>query len=223
MLLSLLRSSALLSGLHAWLLGTRLHVRGPGHRIDRHRAHLDTTVIEINGSNCRLVIGPGAHLWGCSIKLMGNGAELHIGSGCQLRDVRLVAEDDGSRLVVGEGTSMTGPTLVCQEGGLLQLGRDCMVAQNAELRNTDSHSILDGTTGARLNPASDVILGDHVWIGLGAFVFKGARIPSGTVVAARALVTGELPAACIAVGTPAKAVRHGIVWKRARVPSPPAS
>ncbi|MBK8475420.1 MAG: hypothetical protein IPL39_03695 [Opitutaceae bacterium] len=222
MLRSLLRSSALLSGLHAWFHGTRLHVRGRGHRIDRHQARLHTTEIEINGTNCRLVIGPGAHLWGCSIKLMGNGAELHIGAGCQLRDARLVAEDDGSRLLVGASTSMTGPTLVCQEGGLLQLGSDCMVAQHAELRNTDSHSILDGATGARLNPASDVILGDHVWIGLGAFVFKGSRIPSGTVVAARALVAGELPPACIAVGTPAKAVRHGIVWQRARLPATPA-
>lgn len=219
---SSLRSSALVSGLHAWLHGTRLHVRGSGHRIDRHRARLHTTEIEINGSNCRLVLGPGAHLWGCSIKLKGHGAELHIGANCQLRDVRLVAEDDGSRLFVGAGTSMTGPTLVCQEGGLLQLGGDCMVAQNAELRNSDSHSILDGATGARLNPASDVVVGDHVWIGLGAFVFKGARIPSGTIVAARALVTGELPAACIAVGSPAKAVRHGIVWQRARQSAPPA-
>ena len=216
MILSLLRSSALVARLYSWFHGTRYRVYGPGHRIVCHNARIEHTDVEITGKNCRLSIGPGARLWHCSIKLMGDGAELHIGSGCRLRRARLVAEDDGTRLRIGDQTTMTGPTLVAQEGGLLQLGRDCMVAQNAELRNSDSHSILDAASGSRLNPAADAIIGDHVWIGLGAFVFKGARIANGSVVAARSLVAGEIPPACIAVGTPAKVVRSGIVWQRSR-------
>ena len=222
MLRSLLRSSPLAATLISWLRGTRYRVRGPGHQITTRNARLDHTTIEIAGRNCRLSLGTGAYLRNCSIKLEGDGAELHVGDNCRLRNARLVSEDNGSRLVIGHKTSMTGPTLVSEEGGLVQLGRDCMIAQHAEVRNSDSHSILDGTTGARLNPAADVVVGDHVWIGLGACVFKGARIGDGAIIAARALVTGAIPPASLAVGTPAKVVRQGIAWRRERSPGPVA-
>jgi acetyltransferase-like isoleucine patch superfamily enzyme len=114
---------------------------------------------------------------------------------------------------------MYDATLLSQEGGLLQVGSNCMIAQSAELRNSDSHTIRDASTGERINPPADVIVGDRVWIGLHSMVFKGSRIGSGTVIAAKSLVTGDIPAGCIALGTPAKPVRSGINWERPRATS----
>ena len=38
----------------------------------------------------------------------------------------------------------------------------------------------------------------------------------------RALVTGAIPPASLAVGTPARVVRQGIAWRRERSPGSPA-
>ena len=216
MLRALLSRSNLAHRLHGWLLGSRFHITGSGHRIERHHARLERTRIEVVGRDCVVLLGPGARLWDCSITVAGRGATLRIGAGCRLRRARLAVEDDGSCLEIGNGTSMTGPTLVAHEGGTVRLGRDCMVAQYAELRNSDSHGIYDGATGARLNPAADVLIGDHVWIGLGAFVFKGARIGDGAIIAARSLVTGPVPPACIVAGMPPRVLRENVAWRRER-------
>lgn len=213
---SRLRSSPLVAAFFSWLHGTRFLIRGSGHTIRRHNAILRGTKIEIYGKNCRFTIGPGARLWDCSIPLVGDESELSIGADCRLRRARLSSEDPGSRLLIGEQTSMTGATLVSQEGRLLQVGKDCMIAQNAELRNSDSHAIYDATSGVRINPPGDVILGHHVWIGLGASIFKGARIGDGSIIGARAIVTGAIPPDCIAYGGPASPRRTGIRWARDR-------
>lgn len=219
---SLLRSSPLVTALYSWLHGSRVHISGHGHRLQRHNAILRQTRIEISGSNCRLTIGPGARLWGCSITVVGDGVELVIGADCQLRHARLSAEDRGSRLTIGAKTSMTGATLIAQEGHLLQLGEDCMVGQHSELRNSDSHSIFDASD-ARINPPQDVVIGHHVWIGLGTYVFKGARIGDGAIIGAGSHVRGEIPPACIAYGVPAVAHRRDVRWKRERLTQGPDS
>ncbi len=219
MLRTFLSNSGLASRLHGWLHGSRFSITGSGHRIERHNARLQRTRIEVVGRDCVVILGPGARLWDCSITVSGRGATLRIGAGCRLRRARLAVEDDGSCLEIGDSTSMTGPTIVAHEGGTVRLGRDCMVAQYAEIRNSDSHGIYDATNGARLNPAADVIIGDHVWIGLGTFVFKGSRIGDGTIVAARSLVTGPVPPACIVAGTPLRVLRENVAWRRERVAS----
>ena len=217
MLFNFIRSSPALAVIYSGLHGTRFRLHGPGHRVQRHNAILRGTRVEILGSGCRLTIGPGARLWDCSITLAGDGAELFIGSGCRLQQTRLCVEDRGSRLVIGAQTSIIGATLVSQEGRLLQLGEDCMLAQHADLRNSDGHAIYDHA-GGRINPARDVVLGDHVWLGLGSSIGNGARVGDGAVIGARALVTGEIPPACIAFGVPAGPRRTAIRWDRSRAP-----
>lgn len=219
MTIPFLRTSPAVAGFFSWWHGTRFQIGGRGHRVQRHNAILRNTRIEILGSGCRLTIGPHARLWDCSITLAGDDTELYIGADCELRQVRLCVEDRGSRLSIGGQTSIIGATLVAQEGRRLLVGGDCMIAAHTEIRNSDSHAIYD-ERDARLNPPGDVVVGDHVWIGLGACVFKGARIGDGAVIGARALVTGEIPPDCLAYGMPAAAHRTAIHWDRRRHPAP---
>lgn len=212
----LLRSSPRVAALYSWLHGSRLRSTGNGHHVQRHNAILRGTQIEISGARCRLVIGPGARLWGCNLSLIGNDIELVIGANCQLRHARLSVEDGHSRLTIGANTSMTGATLMSQEGRLLQVGDDCMIAKHAELRNSDGHAIYDANE-TRINLPRDVVLGNHVWIGLGAFVLKGARIGEGAIIGAGSHVRGEIAPGCIAYGNPAAVRRPGVTWKRERI------
>jgi len=92
-----------------------------------------------------------------------------------------------------------------------------MVGHGAEVTNTDSHSLLDAVTKERMNPARDVIIGKHVWIGAGATVAKGVRIGDDAVVAAGSRVFKDVPAGVMVAGTPAVVKRSGVTWSRKRL------
>jgi acetyltransferase-like isoleucine patch superfamily enzyme len=55
--------------------------------------------------------------------------------------------------------------------------------------------------------AGDVRIGNDVWIGDGAAILSGLTIGNGAVIAARAVVTRDVPAYTIVAGNPAVAVR----------------
>lgn len=54
----------------------------------------------------------------------------------------------------------------------------------------------------------DVVIENDVWIGYGCTVLSGVRIGSGSVVAAKSVVTRDVPAYAIVAGNPAKVVRY---------------
>ena len=51
------------------------------------------------------------------------------------------------------------------------------------------------------------VLGDNVWVGDHATVLKGVTIGDNSVVAARAVVTSDVPANVVVAGNPAKVVK----------------
>lgn len=57
-------------------------------------------------------------------------------------------------------------------------------------------------------PADRVDIGKDVWIGYGACILSGTRIGDGAIVAARSLVTRDVPAFAVVAGSPAQVVRR---------------
>lgn len=53
----------------------------------------------------------------------------------------------------------------------------------------------------------DTIVGNDVWLGYEALVMPGVRIGDGAIVAARSVVTGEVPPYAIVGGNPAKVLK----------------
>ena len=49
-----------------------------------------------------------------------------------------------------------------------------------------------------------VLIGDDVWIGTGAIILQGIQIGHGSIIAAGAVVTRDIPPYSIAMGTPAR-------------------
>jgi virginiamycin A acetyltransferase len=56
-------------------------------------------------------------------------------------------------------------------------------------------------------PGPDTVVGHDVWFGTGATILPGARIGSGTIVAAGAVVGGEVPSYSVVGGNPARVIR----------------
>jgi Acetyltransferase (isoleucine patch superfamily) len=203
----------------AWLiLKATSRVSGlRGNRLTYHDSRLQGCRITFAGRDNIVEIGENVILQGTHLTLIGDGNRITIGSLVRIRaGGNFVAEDGGSRIAIGEGTTMTTPTIVCSEGGSVSIGSDCMVAMNTCIRNSDGHAIFDAPSGRRINPAADVSIGHHVWLGIRALVLKGSRIGDGAIVGANSLVSGEIPSQALAVGSPARAIRPAVSWTRER-------
>lgn len=71
----------------------------------------------------------------------------------------------------------------------------------ATYRYNDGSPVTD-----QLMNEADVVIGDDVWLATRAVVLPGARIGRGAIVAAGAVVRGEIPDYAIVAGSPAKIV-----------------
>jgi maltose O-acetyltransferase len=61
---------------------------------------------------------------------------------------------------------------------------------------------------AKWEAASPITIGNNVWLGGGVIVCPGVTIGDDTVVGAGAVVVKDLPAGVVAVGNPARVIRH---------------
>lgn len=52
-----------------------------------------------------------------------------------------------------------------------------------------------------------IIIGNDVWIGMGAYIMPGVNIGNGVTVGANSIVTKDIPDYAIAVGSPAKVIK----------------
>jgi acetyltransferase-like isoleucine patch superfamily enzyme len=172
---------------------------------------------DIRGTGHTVEIAPQARLSNVEIVIEGENHTLLIGSHVRIHKGAFHFYDGGCTIRIGERTTIFGASFGATEGGLISVGADCLLSSDLDIRNGDSHSIIELATGARLNAAADVTIGDHVWLGARTMVLKGSRIGDHTVVGAGAIVTGEIPAHCVAAGAPARRIIDGTSWERERI------
>jgi acetyltransferase-like isoleucine patch superfamily enzyme len=58
------------------------------------------------------------------------------------------------------------------------------------------------------NDISPVTIHDYAWIGRDAHVLKGVTIGAGAIVASGSVVATDVPDGAIAMGVPARVIRH---------------
>lgn len=122
-----------------------------------------------------------------------------------------------NEVIFGENTTTEGVRahLFNGKNTKLIIGKDCMLSYDVFFKTNDIHTIYDINTRKLLNPARDIILGDHVWISAGVSVLKGVHIPSNCIVGAHSLVNKEFTEQnCIIAGLPAKIIKQGVNWDR---------
>jgi acetyltransferase-like isoleucine patch superfamily enzyme len=167
--------------------------------------------VAFTGNGAHVAIGTGCIAAGLHVQA-GDDARIHIGADCHLGALFIHASA-GTRVAIGAGCGINGLVrLLLHEPGRISIGAGCLIAAEVDITVSDMHPIFDAATGARINPAADVEIGDRVWIGQRGMVLKGARIGHDSVIGAGAVVTGMIPAQCIAAGNPARVVRTGVRW-----------
>ena len=112
----------------------------------------------------------------------------------------------------GAGTIRIGRAVLMSPGSRIAasdeitIGDGVMMANGTYITDSDWHTIYDRTQ--RSDAITPVHIGDNVWLGDHATVLKGVSIGANSVVAARAVVTKDVPANVIVAGNPARVVKE---------------
>lgn len=96
--------------------------------------------------------------------------------------------------------------LVTLDVSRVTIGDDVQIGPNVRLL-TATHPIDPGPRRDKWEAAEPITIRDNVWLGGGVIVCPGATIGENTVVGAGSVVTQDLPANVVAVGSPARVVR----------------
>ena len=173
--------------------------------------------IKISGNNNIIYVGKNSILRDCNIFIKGNNNILYIGDNCVVNNTSIILDNEGSEIRIGNKTSIAKVQIVSLEPYKIEIGEDCMLSYDIEIRNTDSHKIYDKNTNERINEGSSINIGNHVWLGMRAVILKGVNIGHNSIVAAGSIVTKDVKANTIVSGNPAKQIKENVYWTREEV------
>ncbi len=200
-------------------INTKRKIRGRNNLIRTWGALLNKVDFDVQGSNNIIVIKSGCVINGTRFMLRGSGHRVIIGSNCCfVRGGSIWFEDSDCQLLINDNTTMEEAHIALTEpGSRVEVGKDCMIAYDVDIRCGDSHSIIDLSTGQRINYAKDVKIGDHVWLAAHVQVLKGVTIGSNSIIAIRSVVTKDVSPDSIAAGIPAEVIKTNVTWDRQRI------
>jgi virginiamycin A acetyltransferase len=94
--------------------------------------------------------------------------------------------------------------------GASKIGDRTLIASNAQIfGGRNQHPRAEDGRLSRVTRVRQVVVGEDCWIGAAAIVMDD--VGSGSTVGAGAIVTKPMPAACVAVGNPARPLRSSHV------------
>lgn len=186
-----------------------------GNTISSPTEFAKNITVKFRGENNRVVVDPEAKITRLDLVFDCDNGTLVIGASKKKGFHFNIRVGQDATVRIGRDVTTTGRCLISAvEGVTVSLGDDVMIASGNQIRADDGHAIFDVRSGKRVNPAKDITVGNHVWIGAQATLLAGARIGDGSVIGFGALVNRKIPNNVIAVGSPAKVVRKNIAWER---------
>ena len=189
--------------------------------VDLSRLILINKDVELSlASSSKIVLEKGARL--------NFGFFTHIFS--KRRNSKLILEEDASFVLTGKAMIQSGAMIFLGRGKTLKIGRstftsnikilahdditigdNCIFGWECQIFSGDGHPIYQEES--IINKDVPVVIEDNVWVGSRALILKGVRVGKGSIVAAGAVVTKDVPQNCIVAGNPAKVVKENISWK----------
>lgn len=132
---------------------------------------------------------------------------------------RILFDREGARVTVGDRCFVGGGSKLVSAAEI-EIGNDVLVSWGCTIVDHDSHSLVWGFRKDDVRkwargqkdwahvPMGKVTIGDRVWIGFDSVILKGVSVGEGAVVAARSVVTRDVPPFSVVAGNPARLVRE---------------
>jgi len=127
----------------------------------------------------------------------------------------------GTKIYVGKGAELSlgnnfeitaNSAIICEKK--IEFGDDCLISWDVQIMDTDAHSVISSDTGVQKNMSRPIRIGNHVWVGLGVLILKGAEVPNNCVIAARSVIRSIYTEEnAIIKSVFANKIIHNINWK----------
>ena len=181
---------------------------------------LSSVFFDIKGNGNKIIIEDSCYLNDFYFRIYGDNHTVHIGEKCRFsRGGSIWLSDSDNSLEIGDRSTFVNVHLsVSEPSSKLEIGHDCMFANDIDVRTGDSHSIIDLENNERFNHAESTFIGNRVWVASHCIILKGVHIADESVVAAGSVVTKKFPQGNVIIaGNPAKVVKTGITWSRKKI------
>lgn len=174
----------------------------------------------VKGKASKIIVGRKCRFRNTVVEIYGDNSTVEIGDSVMVYEKCYISiKGDNCHCIIGNKTTIGSASLFMEESNTnIEIGEDCMLGRKVCLQTTDFHSIVDKTSGRRINPASSVTVGNHVWLGYGVTMAKGSSVADDSVVGELSLVTKRYnqQSICLA-GIPAKILKENINWSREKL------
>jgi maltose O-acetyltransferase len=114
--------------------------------------------------------------------------------------------DYGDQITIGVRSFVNfGGTIL--DGAAVTIGDDVQIGPSVQLL-TATHPLDAAERASGWECARPIVIGSGAWLGGGVIVGPGVTVGERTVVGAGAVAVRDLPAGVVAVGNPARVIRH---------------
>lgn len=199
--------------------GHYLTAHGTQCSLEAAKRWLDTSASRIMAKWWGLSIGPNVRFYGVPLFRRIPGSRISIGGHCQFRSAHwsnlaglnracvIATLSSDAVLAIGNNSGFSGTVIAAATE--ITIGSNVLCGVNTTITDTDWHAIgrHERNAGAP-GKTSPVHIEDGVFIGMNATILKGVTIGEGAIVAAGAVVTGNVAAYTLVAGNPARVLRR---------------
>lgn len=114
---------------------------------------------------------------------------------------------NGGKLIMGQGAANVGLIIMCAKE--VTIGNGVRIGRNVSIRDWNGPHVI---INSHYRNHAPVHIGDHVWLCSGCTIMPGVTVGEGSVVAANATVTKDVPPHSLVGGSPAKVIKENIEW-----------
>lgn len=140
--------------------------------------------------------------------LLRKDAKLIIRGSTSLNYGATIEVHENATVEIGSAYINTGAVILAAKH--ISIGQGVLISRHVFIYDSDHHPIYN-ENGEIANPARDVVIGNHVWIGLKCIVLRGSNIGDGAIVAAGSVVGGKIKPGVLAQGNPARGY-SSVIW-----------
>lgn len=114
---------------------------------------------------------------------------------------------NNGKLTIGQGASNVNLTIMCAKE--ISIGNGVRIGRNVSIRDYNGIHVIVNDSYKNYAP---VHIEDHCWLCSGCTIMPGVTVGKGSVVAANAIVTKDVPPYSLVAGSPAKVIKENIEW-----------
>lgn len=176
---------------------------------------MENSKIISESNNNMIFCEEGVVLKDSTITFVGDGNLVYLSSNHHYYSLNLRIYKN-SCFFMDENNYMNGQlSVLVQEHQNVLIGKDGAFSYGIHIMTSDAHLIYSIDTMCRINESNSICIGDHVWVGQYASIFKGTVIGSGSIIGGTSTITGKrCPSNTIWVGNPAKQIKENVFWDK---------